>query len=64
VAPGVFDRLAQNFLDIGLGDDLWDVDLVSGECRACADSNSCPDNETKEFAFHAITCELIILEID
>src|SRR5438094_7444225 len=41
VAPGVFDRLAENFLDIGLGDDLWDVDLVPGECRTCADSNSC-----------------------
>ena len=40
------------------------VDLVPGECRTCADSNSCPNNEIKEFAFHAITCELIILEID
>ena len=54
----------QNFLDIGFGDDLWNVDLVSGECRIWADSNSCPDNEINEFAFHAITCELIILEID
>jgi hypothetical protein len=48
-AFGVFDRHAQNFLGIGFGNDLWDVDLVAGECRTRADNNSCPDKDIDEF---------------
>ena len=62
-AFGVFDRHAQNFLGIGLGNDyFWDIDFVASDCATRADNK----NFTKCFRFswdYVYCAELIILKI-
>ena len=44
-AFGLFDRHAQNFFGIGLGDDFWDIDFVASDCVTRADNKSCHNKE-------------------
>ena len=53
-AFGVFDRHAQNFLGIGLGDDLWDVDFVASHCGAHAGANDDQNSEANDCSSHKI----------
>ena len=54
-AFGVFDRPAQNFLGIGLGNDFGDIDFVASDCTTRADNKSCHNKKIDEFAFHGTT---------
>src|SRR5262249_26553618 len=51
---GVFDRHAQNFPGIGLGDDIWDVDFVASHCGTCADANDDQNSEANHCSSHNI----------
>src|SRR5438128_11006398 len=51
-ALGVFDRHAQNFLGIGLGNDFWDVDFVASHCGAHAGANDDQNSEANHCSSH------------
>src|SRR5437667_7856710 len=51
-AFGVFDRHAQNFLGIGLGNDFWDVDFVASHCGAHAGANDDQNSEANHCSSH------------
>src|SRR5262245_55605338 len=53
-AFGIFDRHAQNFLGIRLGDDFWDVDFVARRCGAHAGANNDQNSEAKYCSSHRI----------
>jgi len=54
MALDVFDRYAQNFLSIGLGDNLRDVDFVAGRGGAYASANDDRNGESNECPSHKI----------
>jgi hypothetical protein len=54
VALGVFDRHAQNFLDIRLGHDFWNVDFVASHCGAHAGANDDQNSEANYCSSHKI----------
>src|SRR5262249_3924658 len=51
---GGFDRHAQNFLGIGLGDDFWDVDFVASRCGPHAGANDDQNSEANHCSSHKI----------
>src|SRR6059036_2409414 len=53
-ALGVFDRHAQNFLGIGLGNDFWNVDFVASHCGAHAGENHNQNTEANHCSSHKI----------
>jgi hypothetical protein len=53
-ALGVFDRHAQNSLSIGLGDKLWDVDLVAGRSGANTGANDDRNGKANQCSSHKV----------
>src|SRR5436309_16076586 len=51
-AFGVFDRHAQNFFGIRLGNDFWDVDFVASNCGAHAGANDDQNSEANHCSSH------------
>src|SRR5213592_4737873 len=51
-AFGVFDRHAQNFLGIGLGNDFWNVDFVASPWGAHAGANADKNSEANHCSSH------------
>src|SRR5262249_1353485 len=54
VTLGVFDRHAQNFLDIRFVDDFWDLDFVASHCGAHAGAHYDQNSEANLCSSHKV----------